>query len=317
MTQSDYDSFFSPVAAAGTDTDTAGAGAAGSAFETPEPEGRRRRPKTAKKSRSAGPDRVPEVAGAGTLLTPAAKPSAWLVPRYIVEREKAKKTLSRVTIGSAVAVLAIGAATLGTLLMAHSAQNDLEEAQATQAAAQARVDELAPVVAYFDELERRQVIAISALRKDLDIAGIFASLDEAASVAQGSSVSTTSLSSGTACQGGEVFARVVSLGCLGLDMEAASARAIGSYVSALTEDETSLVDDAFTTSIIDDGNSATSQVTVNFTPQSLSLRYVPESMREQVLAEVSSSASTDTAETGIAPTTTQPTAGTQEGAVAQ
>lgn len=215
----------------------------------------------------------------------AFKPAASLIPAYIRERRVNDKTM-RITIYSCLGVLALVLAAVGsTFFLALSAQGDRNDAQNDRQAAQVEADRLKPISVYYDGLKERQDLATNAMRSDLDRAKI---LNSIYSAARGKvSIDQVELSGQPPCQGPDPFVSIPALGCVDLTVSG-SGSDVGSFVDTLNEAK--MFSAAYSSSMFGGSRSDGVSVTVNYSSDALTMRFVPESEKAETRASIESQA---------------------------
>lgn len=215
----------------------------------------------------------------------AFKPAASLLPAYVRERRVNDKTM-RVSIYSSLGVLALILAAVGsTFFLALNAQGDRNDAQNDRQAAQVEADRLKPISSYYDGLKERQRLATTAMQSDLDRAKI---LKQIYSAAQGKvGVSQVELNGQPPCQGPDPFVKIPALGCVNLTVSGSGSDVAG-FVDALNE--IPMFSAAYSSSMFggDKAGDTGTPVTVNYSSDALTMRFVPDSERDQTRATIES-----------------------------
>lgn len=230
----------------------------------------------------------------------SAKPSINLIPRYITERRAAERT-GRQVMYSGLAVLGLCVAVVGfSWSQALGAQQDRSDAEFERDTVQQQVDLLKPIADYYDGLVARQSLALETMKPDLDNSKILDGLYAAAGT--GTSIESVDLSKAPPCPGSNPFSITPALGCVTLTAKSNDLAATTGFLTALNADS-DLFSSAFSADMGGGENSdGTYTVTVNYSAEALSMRFVPEDQREQVKADIMSAA----AAPAVDPVTGQP-----------
>lgn len=229
-----------------------------------------------------------------------AKPSALLLPSYIVDRHAAAKTARAMkTITIAVVVLLVLASAF-FFWTGQQAAKRAEAAAAEKNEAQTAVSQLTGISEYFDGIVDRKDAIAAQMRDELDYSAILGELNRLAG--KSVQVSAATLQTQPPCQGPNPFEAQPALGCMSITVTASNEQAVLDFVDNInTAGE--LINSAFaggstaaaagatataaTGSQETEGKSSEAKVNVtfNYVAEALSLRHVPEDQKQQVLSE--------------------------------
>ncbi len=225
----------------------------------------------------------------------AVKPKPNLAPRYVRDRRAADKTL-RIVFWAMIGLFGLlVAGVIASLFFALGAKESLDDSLNTQKQVQNEVSRLGPIADYYDGLVQRQELASSTMQNDLDHPKL---LEELYSAARGHvEVLSVTMAPSAPCPGPNPFETTPALGCINLTVSANNPAGAAAFVEALNSNPT-LFSDAFTpTFASSEGTPA--NVTVNYSSNALSMRFVPADRRDEVKAAAEEAASRAT--TGATP----------------
>lgn len=209
------------------------------------------------------------------------KPSALLVPRYVVENNAAAATrrTSVLVVGVIAVVMTLAVSVVS--IMAMTSKQALTEAQGARDAAQVNVDRLGPIANYYDGLEQRRSTAASLLSGDVAHAKLLRSFHGA--IPPGVTYQSYNPLVGQACPGPDPFNVPNGLGCITAQMTAQNAGQISALVSRLQATDKTLFSDPFVSELNTrpaaqgGGRETTFTLSVNFSPDAYSNRYADPS----------------------------------------
>lgn len=208
-----------------------------------------------------------------------AKPSAMLVPTYIRENRALAVTKRKVFYGlvGTVAVTVLG--TAAAFLASITSQGSLDDARSAQESAQQKVDRLAPIAQYYDGLEQRTQATVALLSNDVRHADLFDFTNS--SLPSNTALTSYTTSFGTPCPTGDPFVSVDAIGCITIAAETDSRAKIPATVASMQKaSKDSLVKGVFVNGVTTGDNVVKFTMNLNFTPNALSMKYVPKDERE-------------------------------------
>ena len=237
-------------------------------------------------------------AASGPWISPV-KPSADLLPRYIRARQKAQRTARVITVLAVAGLAAALAASAWAWLQQDSAYTYAKEQQQLEQTSRAEVSRLQPVAAYYDGLRERQDAVVAKMKDELDYARM---LRELSTAAEGkATIESVTLAPQAPCPGPNPFAVAQDLGCLTVNVSSDNPAEAARFVGSL-DASSDLWGSAYTTSSLVPTENSAGQVryavTVNYTAAALTLRHVPQDLKEQVLAEAQAGTGATTPATG-------------------
>lgn len=243
------------------------------------------RPGRTKKDSAAPKQRPTGEAGEYAKFS-AVKPAASLLPSYIRERRVNDATM-RLAIFGCLGVLALVLVSVGaTFFMALGAQSERDDAQNNRQAAQVEADRLKPIANYYDGLKQRQDLATRAMATDLDRAGV---IDKIYASARGKvSVDQVEMSGQPPCQGPDPFDSIPALGCVNLTVTG-SGTDVAKFVDTLNDVD--MFSAAYSASMFGGNGANGVPVTVNYSADALTMRFVPEDQRETTRMNIEQQAS--------------------------
>lgn len=221
------------------------------------------------------------------------KPAANLVPTYVRHRRAEQATLRKGYFAVLATALLVVLVTGVAFVLRATSEGTRQEAVAERAVAAKQVTALQPIATYYDGLVARQQAMVSMMGRDLD----YSRLNEAiftASGGTGVTVETISESGAPVCSGPSPFSPAPAMGCVTITARAPSPVAAATFISNLNR-KAPLIGSAFSTGFAGDqqtvsapsGDRSGSEitVTVNYTSQALTMRYVPKEQQAQVRAQ--------------------------------
>lgn len=211
----------------------------------------------------------------------ASKPSVNLVPRYITDRRAAKKTTRQMMYTTLVVFGLVVFATLFAWSLALKAESTQSEAEFQQAEAQRNVDTLRPIADYYDGLVSRKNAAADMMRYELDHGRIMTGIQRAAG--SGVQIRSVTMEGSVPCAGPNPFVVEPALGCLTLTASSPNMANATGFVDALNSSD-GLFSAAFA-SAYGQGDDDAFNVTVNYSTDALSLRFVPKAEWDQARAD--------------------------------
>ncbi|GAB2732603.1 hypothetical protein [Nocardioides pakistanensis] len=233
----------------------------------------------------------------------AAKPSALLIPAYVREKRAAARTRKQVAAGVGVALAAIGAAVGGAAWLALQSTDALSAAQADRDQVKVQVDALADVAAYYDGIEARRSATLDHLSKDVEHATMLSQVLD--SLPDGAEVTSYATRTGDQCSGPNPFEAMNTIGCVEMTATGPTEDTLPQFLRNLDRTDTKnvLLVAPFAANVVNDGgvtpegaeeNPFTFNVTINFTPEALSMKYVPKDQVDDVRAKVQEQSTEET-----------------------
>ena len=205
-----------------------------------------------------------------------AKPSAMLVPPYIRHKranEKTYRTMS-VTVLSTVALVVL--ASIASAGLALQSSSNLDTAKADQAKAQIQIDKYAEVAAYYDGLTARQTSLEEKLSGDISYYDLASKVIGA--IPSGIKMNSLETMPGAPCPGPNPFVSESVQGCIKVSGKAVDTTTVGDFVASLAAlSESSALVEPFVSALSSQtGGDMNFQVSINYTPDALTNRFVPE-----------------------------------------
>ena len=204
-----------------------------------------------------------------------AKPSAVLVPSLVREHRIQRRTRKTVLAVVATAVTGSILAAGGSVWWASTAATERGQAQAEVVAAKAEVAKYMPIATYYDDLWMRKEALNAELAGDIAFSEVTKTVMEA--TPKYVELTRIGVMPGAPCASPDPFEPTATLGCIQISAAASKHYTPAVFVKKLNDlPESSGLVDAFAGSLSATNGQLTFSVSVNYTDQVLTHRFVPE-----------------------------------------